>query len=73
MYVTHGHGDHRFGVRQLTEAFPAAKAIATAAVAAKAEREGSPPFIDDFWAARFPGDPATAGLPRGPRRRHGRP
>jgi glyoxylase-like metal-dependent hydrolase (beta-lactamase superfamily II) len=55
IYVTHGHGDHGFGVRQLTEAFPAAKAIATAAVVAKAKLEGSPPFIDDFWAARFPG------------------
>ena len=55
IYVTHGHGDHGFGVRQLTEAFPAAKAIAAAAVVAKAKLEGSPPFIDDFWAARFPG------------------
>jgi glyoxylase-like metal-dependent hydrolase (beta-lactamase superfamily II) len=55
IYVTHGHGDHGFGVGQLIEAFPAAKAIATAAVVAKAKLEGSPPFIDDFWAARFPG------------------
>jgi alkylation response protein AidB-like acyl-CoA dehydrogenase/glyoxylase-like metal-dependent hydrolase (beta-lactamase superfamily II) len=46
---------HGFGVRQLTEAFPAASAIATAAVVAKATLEGSPPFIDDFWTARFPG------------------
>ena len=55
IYITHGHGDHGFGVRQLTEAFPAAKAIATAPVVAKAKFEGSSPFIDSFWAARFPG------------------
>ena len=55
IYVTHGHGDHGFGVKQLTETFPEAKAIATAAVVAKAKFEGSPPFIDTFWTARFPG------------------
>src|SRR5258708_25196431 len=37
IYITHGHGDHGFGVRQLTEAFPAAKAVATEAVVAKAK------------------------------------
>jgi glyoxylase-like metal-dependent hydrolase (beta-lactamase superfamily II) len=55
IYITHGHGDHGFGVRQLTEAFPAAKAVAAEAVVAKAKLEGSPPFIDNFWTARFPG------------------
>jgi glyoxylase-like metal-dependent hydrolase (beta-lactamase superfamily II) len=55
IYITHGHGDHGFGVGQLTAAFPEAKAIATAAVVAKAKFEGSPPFIDTFWTARFPG------------------
>ncbi|WP_194904296.1 MBL fold metallo-hydrolase [Catenulispora rubra] len=55
IYLTHGHGDHAFGVKQLLEAFPDAKAIASAAVAAKAKLEGTPPFIDDFWIARFPG------------------
>jgi glyoxylase-like metal-dependent hydrolase (beta-lactamase superfamily II) len=55
IYITHGHGDHGFGVKQLTEAFPEAKAIGTAAVVAKAKFEGSPPFIDTFWTVRFPG------------------
>src|SRR4029077_15282095 len=55
LYITHGHGDHGFGVRQLTEAFPAAKAVAAEAVVAKAKLEGSQPFIDTFWTTRFPG------------------
>jgi len=55
IYITHGHGDHAFGVKQLIEAFPAAKAVAPAAVVAKARLEGTAPFIDDFWNARFPG------------------
>ncbi|MFJ2830005.1 MBL fold metallo-hydrolase [Streptomyces sp. NPDC087263] len=55
IYVTHGHGDHCFGVKQLTEAFPGAKAVAAPAAVAKAKTEGTSPFIDSFWAARFPG------------------
>jgi glyoxylase-like metal-dependent hydrolase (beta-lactamase superfamily II) len=55
IYVTHGHGDHAFGVKQLLEAFPGAKAVAAASVVAKATLEGTAPFIDDFWIARFPG------------------
>jgi glyoxylase-like metal-dependent hydrolase (beta-lactamase superfamily II) len=55
IYITHGHGDHAFGVKQLIEAFPEAKAVSTSAVVAKATFEGTPPFIDTFWAARFPG------------------
>jgi glyoxylase-like metal-dependent hydrolase (beta-lactamase superfamily II) len=55
IYITHGHGDHGFGVKQLTESFPEAQAIATAAVVAKAKLEASSPFIDTFWNGRFPG------------------
>ncbi len=55
VYITHGHGDHAFGVKQLIEAFPGAKAVSTAAAVAKAQFEGTPPYIDTFWTSRFPG------------------
>ncbi|MEU7390185.1 MBL fold metallo-hydrolase [Streptomyces tanashiensis] len=64
IYITHGHGDHAFGVKQLLEAFPQAKAVSTAAVVAKATAEGSPPFFDTFWTSRFPGEvPAPQVFP----------
>ncbi|MFD9071506.1 MBL fold metallo-hydrolase [Streptomyces lasiicapitis] len=55
VYITHGHGDHAFGVKQLVEAFPGARAVAIAAAVAKARFEGTPPYIDTFWTSRFPG------------------
>jgi len=55
IFITHGHGDHFFGIKQLVEAFPTVTPVAAAATAAKARIEGTPPFIDTFWAGRFPG------------------
>jgi glyoxylase-like metal-dependent hydrolase (beta-lactamase superfamily II) len=55
VFVTHGHGDHFFGVKQILEAFPDARAVATAGTVERAKREGSPEFLGEFWNARFPG------------------
>ncbi|MFF4243582.1 MBL fold metallo-hydrolase [Streptomyces sp. NPDC001822] len=55
VFITHGHGDHTFGVKQLLGAFPEARAVAGSATVAKARSEGTPPRIDTFWSARFPG------------------
>src|ERR1700755_562549 len=55
IYVTHGHGDHFFGLKLLLDAFPNAKAIATAPVVAAIGAQITPEFLRTFWEPRFPG------------------
>jgi len=55
VYITHGHGDHCFGVKQLQEAFPDVRAVATARTVEACRQQGSPEFVDSFWGALFPG------------------
>jgi len=54
IYITHGHGDHWFGVGTLLERFPAAKAVATPDVV-KVMRQNISPPMDGIWKAAFPG------------------
>ena len=55
IYVTHGHGDHFFGIGALLERFPKAHAVATPAVVKFMQQQASPASIANFWGARFPG------------------
>jgi glyoxylase-like metal-dependent hydrolase (beta-lactamase superfamily II) len=55
VYITHGHGDHFFGIGQLQEAFPEAKAVASQGTVAVAHIQGGPRYREEFWEKLFPG------------------
>lgn len=54
IYITHGHGDHWFGIRTLLERFPNAKAVATPNVVKVMRQHASPELLDAVWKASFP-------------------
>jgi glyoxylase-like metal-dependent hydrolase (beta-lactamase superfamily II) len=55
IYLTHGHGDHFFGLAQILERFPHAKAVATPEVVKTMNEQLSPERLDNFWRKLFPG------------------
>jgi glyoxylase-like metal-dependent hydrolase (beta-lactamase superfamily II) len=55
IYVTHGHGDHFFGLGAVLDRFPNARAVATPDVVKVMRRQASPEFVTSFWKARYPG------------------
>jgi glyoxylase-like metal-dependent hydrolase (beta-lactamase superfamily II) len=54
IYITHGHGDHFFGLNTILDAFPDARAVTAAAVVPEAQAQLSPELMQ-FWNAIFPG------------------
>ncbi|NBD23060.1 MBL fold metallo-hydrolase [Paenibacillus sp. T1] len=52
IYITHGHGDHFFGIKQIIEAFPHVKAIATAGTVQECFKQEK--MIEGFWDKLFP-------------------
>ena len=65
IYITHGHGDHWFGVGTLLERFPTARAVATPN-AVKVMRQNASPEVLKIWKSAFPGQiPNQPGDRRG--------
>jgi len=54
IYVTHGHGDHFFGLAPILEHFPTARAVAIPEVVKAMEAQLLPESIDGFWRKRIP-------------------
>ncbi|WP_245302248.1 MBL fold metallo-hydrolase [Bradyrhizobium sp. LTSP885] len=66
IYVTHGHGDHFFGIKVLQDRFPGVKALATAEVVAKMKLQITPEKLNSRWRKLFPNqipDPISIAEP----------
>jgi glyoxylase-like metal-dependent hydrolase (beta-lactamase superfamily II) len=64
IYITHGHGDHFFGINALNRRFPNAEAVSTASVVDRMATQFEPEMMDGVYRRGFPGqipdDPGTA-------------
>ena len=55
VYVTHGHGDHHFGLGVILDRFPGARAVATPAVVERMRESVDPDVVASFWTQLLPG------------------
>lgn len=55
IYITHGHGDHWFGVGTILEHFPNARVVATPSTVGVMRQNASPEALGGVWEPSFPG------------------
>jgi glyoxylase-like metal-dependent hydrolase (beta-lactamase superfamily II) len=55
VYVTHGHGDHWFGLGAVLQQYPGARAFALPEVVEDMAYQSSPEVLKAVWRAWFPG------------------
>ncbi|RAL16007.1 Metallo-hydrolase/oxidoreductase [Aspergillus homomorphus CBS 101889] len=62
IYITHGHGDHFFGIPVIHTHFPEVKAVTTTRVLEHMKQQAEPSVYAATWEARFPGQAYTPQL-----------
>jgi glyoxylase-like metal-dependent hydrolase (beta-lactamase superfamily II) len=55
VYITHGHGDHWFGISVLKKRWPNLRALATRATVEQMKTQLAPENFQDIWLKLFPG------------------